>query len=454
MQTMLTRYTPQPAVPLVVRHGRVSLAIRLVGLYYVFIFVAWPLLQDALGLDSETSRVPLVLGLTMLAAAVTRPARRLDPRVLLMAGLFFLLFMTTSLGSIDELWQSTQELLRNWGMALAIFIAAKSLEDCRFLMRTATFAAMASAAYGCVFVLPPLQPIGATLHAMGFPSGVDLVVTRMVGTAGDPSYFGLLIVPGLLYLLHDSMRRNRWLTLPAAATAFLFLSLLLSFSRTAWVAATVGVLLVLWRDRRHAAKTLLLTAPVLIATIVFGLNDFLASVISDNEARTSLALGNQVDSRTWIWKSYWELAVERPFGYGPGSIETLRLIATLNVFEGSTARPHNLYLILLIERGVQSLVPFLVIVFAAIRTSYRLSHSAARRLVPEVDGVFAILASAAVGMFSLGGLLQVPLVFIALAFALERIVARNVVVPVAGSTRERSVNVAHGSGTNRTQGPR
>jgi O-antigen ligase len=397
-----------------------SLAICLAAFYYLFIFVIWPLAYVTPDPDDLTSRIPLFIAIGMIGAALMAAQPIRNKAVSIVFGSFAFMYLLSSVGATGGVLEGITELLRHWGLGVCIFLAARSEKDCRFFIVVMAITSVISALYGMVFWAPGMGGLAATLISYGLPNGMVSGVTRMIGTMSDPSYFGLLILPGLAFALHKVLSPgSRVKVAYALPLLIVFAALFLSFSRTAWVAAAICVIVLVGRT---PAKIMQFAVPVLaILGVVFllGWDEIFLASISENEGRATLSLENQVDSRSWIWRAYLDLAIEEPLGYGQGGIEKLRYFATSGYEQYSTARPHNIYLIIWIERGIQTLLPFLVLLALAIATQLRLLKTSVR-LRPLSVQVFAGLTALAVGAFSLGGQTQILSAYLGLTFALER----------------------------------
>jgi len=266
-------------------------------------------------------------------------------------------------------------------------------------------------------MIPGLTAIGEILLSMGMPSGRDHIAFRMNGIQSDPTYFALFIIPGFLISLNDVLchRRNVGRLPAMIITSMLALAILLSFSRTAWIGTLAGILILAGLNR-HMIHVIFIFFIVMVILKAASPHAFLSSAIDQNSARTSLELEKQVDSRTWIWRAYFDLACAAPWGHGMGSLEELRQSATRSrEREGSTARPHNIYLSLWVESGLQTLLPFLALMGLSINRAWRIRGFGDREANLEYGNLsLSLISSMAVALFSLGGMIQLLSIVIAI----------------------------------------
>ena len=399
-----------------------GLPIKLAGFYFFLIFIIWPFFVNRYPEGHPVLRLPLVVGVIMMAVAVFK-GRKLR-RIVTSAQLFFafsFFFVASSLygPNAPGLVQGVTMLFRSVGLGAVLVLAIRSSRDLDFFLKVFVWAGVIDACYGLLFMMPGMTGVAAVFKAIGLPSGRDLIAFRMNGIQSDPTYFGLFIMPAFLISLNEILRQRRgvgWV--PILITTLLLLCILLSFSRTTWVGTLAGII-VLAGLRGHLVRTAFLFVSMVIFLQVAAPDNFLAAAISDNSARTTLVLENQADSRTWIWKAYAELAFSSPWGYGMDSLETLRQFATWSMERvGSTARPHNIYLLLWVESGLQTLLPFLALIGMSMQRAMRMREYGDPVTGAEYGTLFlALTASMAVGLFALGGMIQLLSIMIGLSLA-------------------------------------
>ncbi|MBF0367847.1 MAG: O-antigen ligase family protein [Magnetococcales bacterium] len=400
----------------------VSLPVKLAGFYFFLIFVIWPFVVYKYPGGGAILRFPLLVGMGMMGLAVLRGVAM--KRIRLAAQLFFIFAFFFVISSVygprpPGLAEGVTQLFRSVGLGAVLVMTIRTVTDLHFFLRVFVWAGVIDAIYGLLFMIPGLSVVGFKLFGMGFPMGRDLIAFRMNGIQSDPTYFGLFVMPAFLISLNEVLRKRKesgWLSL--SITALLFLSIILSFSRTTWAGTAAGIL-VLAGLRGHFIRIGFIFVALVVFLQIAAPDDFLAAAISQNSARTSLVLENQADSRTWIWKAYLELAMTTPWGYGMGSIEELRQFATWSMERsGSTARPHNIYLILWVENGLQTLLPFLSLVGLGMLRAWKMRDFGDPTTQMEYGTLsLALISSMTVGLFALGGMIQLLSIVVAIGLA-------------------------------------
>lgn len=395
------------------------------GFYYFIIFVVWPFMPGFYPPGSPILRFPLVVGIVMVGMAIYhgRPLKqiRLSAQIFFVFSIFF---VGSSLygPSAPGLTEGVTTLFRTLGLGVTFVLAIRSVADLNFIMKIFVWSAVMSSCYGLFFMLPGFESISRYLFLIGLPSGRDPIAFRMNGIQSDPTYFGLSILPGFLISLNYALRgrgrgQSSWFSIFTAT--LLFVSILLSFSRSTWGGMVAGIL-ILTGFSKNLFKAGIIFLLLMFVISFTPLNDFLSKAIEDNSARTSLNMDQQADSRTWIWKAYFQLAIASPWGYGMGSIEDLRQYATWSLERsGSTARPHNIYLILWVESGLQSLIPFLLLIAMSLQRSWSIRHYGDLKSGMEYGTLaVSLIASMTVGLFALGGMIQLLAIVISIGLSI------------------------------------
>lgn len=399
------------------------------------IFIVWAVMAHIYPPGSAILRLPLLVGIVMVVFAIQkgRPLRQIR----LSAQIFFIFSFFYVLSSVygpnaPGIIEGVTMLFRTLGLGVALVLAIRNVRDLDFILKIFVWSAVINSCYGLMFMIPGLTAIGQLMMAIGLPNGRDLIALRMNGLQSDPTYFGLTILPGFLISLNDVLRMRNQATWGAIATAILlFLSILLSFSRSTWGGMVVGIL-VLTGFTQNLFKAVMFFLLFVIAIQFTALDDFLAAAISENSERTSINLDKQADSRTWIWQAYFQLAATQPWGYGMGSIETLRQFTTWTMERsGSTARPHNIYLVLWVENGLQSLIPFLLLIAMSLRRAWSIRNYGDKTTGKEYGTLaFSLISSMSVGLFALGGMIQLLAITIALGLSIWYLKVDKKLVPL------------------------
>ena len=225
-----------------------------------------------------------------------------------------------------------------------IVLVATSVDDVRFLL-------------GCLVV----GSLGVTLPALLQAGGVEsqfagaVVEGRATGAFTDPNELGIfsaLVVVASVVHLATGTGRVRWATGTAGAVALA--SLLLSFSRLSWIAATVGLLVL----ALHASYRWLMVrrlAPALVVgsglAFVLGVRFPLDTVVE--RAQTFGGAVNPDDDRPLIWQESARLFLERPvLGWGPGAFRSESATPPSTIFADPVEHTHNGLLLVLVEQGV------------------------------------------------------------------------------------------------------
>jgi putative inorganic carbon (HCO3(-)) transporter len=179
----------------------------------------------------------------------------------------------------------------------------------------------------------------------------------------------------------------------AAAVIIIAVGIAATESRGGLVAAGIMAIaaLVIWRGRRLAILAVILVASV--GTVGF----FLTS----SSALSRIETGNQGSGRTDVWQIAWRIIHAHPFfGVGlaqfpevspkytrqPGALDYVNLIVEKQIVV------HSLYLQLLVEGGIVSLLLFLAIVACSLAAGW----SAVKRFDAQGDQEMAAMARAAI----------------------------------------------------------
>jgi len=118
--------------------------------------------------------------------------------------------------------------------ALAAFIQRDPARHIRLIMNAYLLAALVATVAALVGYFDIVPPLTELLTEFG----------RARGTFKDPNVYGAFVVPALVYALYLGIAgRGRMAALALAATGFLLLGALLSFSRGAWSNAAVSIAL-------------------------------------------------------------------------------------------------------------------------------------------------------------------------------------------------------------------
>jgi putative inorganic carbon (HCO3(-)) transporter len=170
-------------------------------------------------------------------------------------------------------------------------------------------------------------------------------------TFSGQELFILLLVAAFILFAPDP-GKWRWLWMPCAAVVGT--ALILSDTRSIWIAALVAGFYLLWEWRKRAA----LAMPVLL-----GLGLLVAPAVVQQRARSLIAPQGETDSnshRIIVWRTGWEMIKAHPIvGVGP---EEIRKKAVLDAYlpadihyplpAGNYQHLHNIYIHYAAECGV------------------------------------------------------------------------------------------------------
>lgn len=197
---------------------------------------------------------------------------------------------------------------------------------------------------------------------------------RVMATLRDPNSFGsyLILIGSLLAALWLKVRNRDLKIMFSGAGLMVGLSLLFTFSRSAWMGAIVatGVFGIVYVLRNQSViKTVqaqrkwflvAFVAVLVLAGGMFAAKDsyFVQNVIFHADEATVLEDPNELRLR--FWSESIQSAIEQPLGYGPG---TAGLASIRNNVQG-TILNENYYLQILHEVGIIGLLLFLAIIAA------------------------------------------------------------------------------------------
>jgi O-antigen ligase len=239
------------------------------------------------------------------------------------------------------------------------------------------------------------------------------------GLMGNVNLFAsaqMLLLPFAFVLVQNN--RRAWKYTGAIALAVIIFSLVIAQTRSAWLAATVIVLInvfIITRQSINKKKTLLIiTVGFLfiistITTLIFThksfadvLNSKISSFIHPNAPNTSSA------ARLLLWNKSFKLIKEHPvMGVGPGNwkLNILKYGSEGSVWESGLTLPsrvHNVYIQVATETGIPGAVLFIttwfLIVFAGLQT-YKRSERTDDKIM-SITAVSGIIGFAIDSMFS------------------------------------------------------
>jgi hypothetical protein len=223
----------------------------------------------------------------------------------------------------------------------------------------------------------------SAFEVAGFP--------RAVGTLGNPTALAQFLVLAVPVSVVLSQRTHpvavQWLS--AVRTATLLIALLLTFSRLAWAAGLVGLVIVVWRGWFNLAWRRSLGSLVIATTagsvLLLASADFRIALLARLSTTTTTLVDGSAGVRLGVWADAIRMATQRlPFGFGP---DTFGLV--FPAFEsadwvphGFIDRAHSAPLQLLVDTGLLGLGFTLAVVVVGVTRAVRSSSF----LAPGVVG--------------------------------------------------------------------
>lgn len=205
-----------------------------------------------------------------------------------------------------------------------------------------------------------VQPLGSP--------GSSLKIWRSAGFFGSPMQYAYIVgmhscFPLSYILLHRKKvneTNSSLMKLSNAAFVIIFLSLLTTFTRGAWLAAAVAyTFMIIIADRRKGAIVTSAFASLILIlfSIVPVLKDRVISVFDVNYS-------SNVD-RVFIWKMNWEMFKDYPLlgiGYHQNEVRGAEYAAKLGQPDAFIGHAHNNYLQMLAGTGMLGLIVYLLMI--------------------------------------------------------------------------------------------
>ena len=207
---------------------------------------------------------------------------------------------------------------------------------------------------------------------------------RYVGTFDDPNYFGIFQAAVLCILLGlvSGKRPSIRLLFFYAIVVLLGISVLLTFSRGAYLAAFGGLVMVLCSRMRKARIKVLLGLVVITIFVLISL-PFVQDIPSFQRFRDRLNIAEAIKTggtgRTVIWSLAFSQFIRNPFGYGWG---TERF-----VLKGRVS--HNILFEVALQYGIIGVFLVVLILSVFFKEAVSIAFS-------SEDGINASLAGAAI----------------------------------------------------------
>ncbi len=171
---------------------------------------------------------------------------------------------------------------------------------------------------------------------------------RAYGGFPHPNIFGGWLAIGCLLALvlaRDALTKTRAVLWTIASSA-IAVTLFLTFSRGAWIAATVGVVCITIRSRRSQFfRVALVSSLVAVCIIGFSQQELFFSRLSS----TGRLEQKSIETRLESFRFGWQLVRQLPFfGTGPNA----ELQGRGKLFANEQESPHNVFLLALVDVGI------------------------------------------------------------------------------------------------------
>jgi O-antigen ligase len=239
----------------------------------------------------------------------------------------------------------------------------------------------------------------------------------------------------LMFLL---MTRSYWKkALWAAALIFMLRGVMLTYSRSGFLAVAVAMVLCFWEFGIRGKRLYLVGGAVVLAFVALAVlpRNYTARLVSivGVESTESMDQGSAGERKDLLLKSLAVTATHPLFGLGPGNFEP---------YSGAWRVTHNTYTEVSSECGIPALILFLAILFRAFR-NVRHVRKASRYSDAEVrllsGGLWAGLAAYVVGAFFASTAYQLyPYYMVAYTAVLFRITSVQEAAPLAETVKQGS----------------
>jgi O-Antigen ligase len=396
--------------------------------------------------------VAAVLGLG-LSRRWHRTSAALPPRLVIVVLVGYLLAAAVSTGlSIDHA-TSIKYLVGMVGLVVMAFVVAPAvLGDAERRLVVVSIVATATIGAAASLILWTTGPVSILGRQLGVylpteitirGSGTGLIVPQVTGIFGTPGYLALETAIGLVALLAVKPRKPTWTLGPLAA---LLVVLLLTETRTAWIAFLFGVVVLAVarvRSRTRDRTLLAVGATMVVLTLALLVGPLGARARYDvaadrygikpatglleaggSGAKLDLSAGRirqskNVDSRggfsspsrVVLWSASLSALKKRPlFGYGPGTNSDAiapELTGTASRYSGLTS--HDTWFRSGVELGVVGLAMLLLftLVTGALigRSVFGRGKARDASFIPMAACVATVLGGSFTATFLLGGLI-------------------------------------------------
>lgn len=221
----------------------------------------------------------------------------------------------------------------------------------------------------------------------------------------DHTSYGAMLVMFLFPLFYFLIRKNNNLFL-RTSTIIVFtifvIAIILSYTRAAWLSLFAGIGLLIIIKLKIKIRYVLI-AGLGVVLLFFALQNKVLEGLERNESESSGKFSEHIESMANItsdasnmerinrWKCAIRMFKEKPFwGWGPGTYKFQyapfqfsydRTIISTNF--GDLGNAHSEYLGPLSESGIIGMLSFMLVVFMAFKTGYRVYHNARSKEIKE-----------------------------------------------------------------------
>jgi len=255
---------------------------------------------------------------------------------------------------------ATIRLLFVWAFVLLIENVPQSRRDVGALLGVLALVSAAHAVLGVAQAAMPGLGIG-NVHVQGPPTGL---VRRPSGFFDDPNYYAGMLSAGLIAAGALTTHARRWRTAIfwAGVAAVCGAGILVTFSRTAWVAVAVGLIVLAITAPPYLRRWLI--GAGIAAVIALAL--YAPGVIIDRLTSSADVSGDKsVATRVYMADSMVEMIRENPvFGTGLGAFDRVYPYYRDANADRTIAKPHQVPMGVISETGIAGLLALIVLVIA------------------------------------------------------------------------------------------
>lgn len=359
----------------------VGVALLVVAFYdletFVLVALAMRASLDALRTPGPVPDPHLALGLLMLGLGtfwlISRRARLGRNFPVSALGVSYLVFLAIAFVGVITSPQWTTSIVE-WSRIANIVVIFLVAEQ---------FAARGSRLMPFVAAIGSAILVPAAVAIVQLSSGEGLFVaggfSRITGTfdhSNPLAYFSVVVL--LLMVAVFPVVRDLSRVAVGLVALIALICLGLTYTRSAWMVALLGVVILLFRRRSYAAVAVILSLALLGTA-----TPQVQSRFADLESSAQLS-GKPANSLAWRW-AYWgeSLEVAKP---SPIAGVGLRAVAT-TTFEGK--QPHNDVIRSYVELGIPGLLSYLFVLILMLWTTAKGAADAARRRLGGVERAIA-----------------------------------------------------------------